>query len=140
MKKQALAGRVGGAKRKSDISALPMSETEVEIRRQQDEVIDMIGGPAKGDVGVQPESQRTDIEHVDGGGKGDDDHGGAGIAHAGDAELVDDGRSADDERRKHDPQRPDRSGDQFGVVGIDAQHVGGEDSSEQNHGQHEQIT
>ena len=81
----------------------PLSGTEVEIGGEQDEVINVVGGPTKGDAGAEPESEEAGISHIDGGGEGDDNHGGAGVARTGDAELVDDGGPADDERREHDP-------------------------------------
>ena len=65
----------------SDLAGTPVAVTHIKIgSREGAAVIDMVGGPAKCDIGMQSVNQQRRISDIDDAGAGDDREGRAGVA------------------------------------------------------------
>lgn len=79
----------------SDLAGTPVAVTHIKIgSREGAAVIDVVGGPAKCDVGMQSVNQQRRISDIDDAGAGDDREGRAGVARTRYAELIDEGGRA----------------------------------------------
>lgn len=106
----------------SDLAGTPVAVTHIKIgSREGAAVIDVVGGPAKCDVGMQSVNQQRRISDIDDAGAGDDREGRAGVARTRYAELIDEGGRAGNVGRQHYPERRDGVFDQRYVVRIDAE-------------------
>ena len=106
----------------SDLAGTPVAVTHIKIgSREGAAVIDMVGGPAKCDIGMQSVNQQRRISDIDDAGAGDDREGRAGVARTRYAELIDEGGRAGNVGSQHYPERRDGVFDQRYVVRIDAE-------------------